>query len=234
MNLATTIAIDGPAASGKSTIGRMLADHLGYLFFDTGVMYRAVALAALQQGVDVGDEDAVVRLASELAIEVLPPDVGDGRPYTVVVNGEDVTWQLRMPEVDRLVSPVSAYAGVRQVMTQQQRRIGQRGRVVMVGRDIGTVVMPEAPLKIYLDASVMVRAQRRYQERLARGEAVDFDDVLRVLASRDRIDSERATAPLRQADDAVCVNTDQMDALAVFELVRRLAQPDLQPEDQEP
>ncbi|MBC7225542.1 MAG: (d)CMP kinase, partial [Anaerolineae bacterium] len=172
MPLPSTIAIDGPAASGKSTIGGLLAKELGYLYLDTGVMYRAVTLEALRAGVDIADEEAVVALAHRLRIEVLPPgpEHRDGRPYTVLADGRDVTWEIRTPEVDAAVSPVSAYPGVREVLTEAQRQIGRRGRVVMVGRDIGTVVLPDADLKIYLDASPEERARRRYLERLDRGE----------------------------------------------------------------
>ena len=147
------IAIDGPAASGKSTLGRRLADSLGYLFFDTGVMYRAVTWIALQRGLNVRDEAAVTDLAEKIQIDVSPASKPDGRVCDVIVEGKDVTWETRRPEVDANVSIVSAYRGVRSAMSKQQRRIGQRGRAIMVGRDIGTVVLPEADLKIYLDAS---------------------------------------------------------------------------------
>jgi len=150
------IAIDGPAASGKSTIGELLAEQLHYVYFDTGVMYRAVTWAALQRGIDLADEKAVTDLAERIHIEVTQPTVADGRQYTVYADGEDITWQIRRPEVDHGVSPVSAYPGVRAALTAQQRRIGQAGRIVMVGRDIGTVVMPDADLKIYLDALTCV------------------------------------------------------------------------------
>ena len=170
----STIAIDGPAASGKSTIGALLAEQLGYIYFDTGVMYRAVTWAALDRGIDIDDEAAVTALAERVRIDVLAPTVEDGRQYTVMCDGQDVTWAIRAPDVDRAVSPVSAYPGVRAAMTAQQRRIGLGGRVVMVGRDIGTVVLPEADLKIYLDASVEERARRRLREIMSRGETAEF------------------------------------------------------------
>ncbi|OGO75347.1 MAG: cytidylate kinase, partial [Chloroflexi bacterium RIFOXYD12_FULL_57_15] len=200
------IAIDGPAASGKSTIGKRLAEYLGYLFFDTGVMYRAVTWIALQRGVDVRDERAVTRLAKETPIEVAPASRSDGRACDVIVEGRDITWETRRPEVDANVSVVSAYAGVRRALSGQQRRIGQRGRVVMVGRDIGTVVLPEADLKIYLDASAEQRARRRFDEIVARGEKADYDEILSKVRARDRIDSTRAVAPLRPAEDAVILD----------------------------
>ena len=156
------IAIDGPAASGKSTLGRRLADALGYLFFDTGVMYRAVTWLALQRGTDVNDESAIAALAENAQIDVLPASKPDGRACDVMVEGRDITWAVRQTDVDRNVSTVATYREVRRALTEQQRRIGLRGKVVMVGRDIGTVVLPEADLKIYLDASAAERANRRH------------------------------------------------------------------------
>ncbi len=216
------IAIDGPAASGKSTIGKRLADDLGYLFFDTGVMYRAVTWSALQRGVDVHDEAAATRLAEEMSIDVASASKSDGRACDVIVEGRDVTWETRRPEVDANVSIVSAYAGVRLAMGSQQRRIGQRGRIVMVGRDIGTVILPEADLKIYLDASAEERARRRFAEIIARGGEADYAEILAKIHARDRIDSTRSVAPLRPADDAVIVDTEGLSADEVFARVREL------------
>lgn len=217
-----TIAIDGPAASGKSTLGRALAEYLGYLYFDTGVMYRAVTLFALRQAVDLDDPAACSGLAAALRIDVLPPSKGDGRLYDVLVDGEDVTWQIRTPEVDANVSQVSTYPGVRSALTQQQRRIGLAGRVVMVGRDIGTVVLPEAPLKIYLVASVEERARRRFLESQGRLEDLSYEGVLESMRQRDRIDSSRELAPLRPAKDAVILSSDHIGASQVFEQVKGL------------
>ncbi|QRN83411.1 (d)CMP kinase [Chloroflexota bacterium] len=205
-----TIAIDGPAGSGKSTLGCLLAEELGYLYFDTGVMYRALTLAALLHGLAIDDEDGIGLLANQVRIDVRPPSVDDGRAYDVVLDDADVTWAIRKEEVNAAVSPVSTYAAVRDAMTEQQRRIAHEHQVVMVGRDIGTVVMPDADLKIYLDASVEVRAERRYQELLARGEDADFDIVLNSLKNRDRIDSGRKIAPLKPAEDAVIINADHL------------------------
>lgn len=216
------IAIDGPAASGKSTVGALLARRLGYIYFDTGVMYRAVTWVALERGMDIGDEAAVTDLAERMQIDVLAPTVEDGRQYTVMCDGRDVTWAIRTPEVDRAVSPVSAYPGVRTAMTAQQRRIGLAGHVVMVGRDIGTVVLPEADVKIYLDASAEERACRRQAECLARGESVKFEDVLSAMTRRDQIDSGRATAPLRPAEDAVIVDSTHLDISGVMQVVEKL------------
>jgi len=216
------IAIDGPAGSGKSTIGALLAERLGYLYFDTGVMYRAVTWAALEHGINIDDEAAITQLAENLQIDVLSPSVNDGRQYTVLCNGRDVTWAIRSPEVDRAVSPVSAYPGVRKAMTAQQRRIGLAGHVVMVGRDIGTVVLPEADLKIYLDASAEERARRRQLQNQARGESANFEQVLSAMVQRDRIDSQRATAPLRPADDAIVVDSTHLDIAGVMAVIEKL------------
>ena len=216
------IAIDGPAASGKSTIGKRLADTLGYLFFDTGVMYRAITWLTLQRGLAICDGTAITALAESASIDVLPPSQADGRACDVIVEGQDITWETRRPEVDANVSIVSAYAGVRRALSAQQRRIGQRGRVVMVGRDIGTVVLPDADLKIYLDASAEERARRRYDEIVARGGQADYDEILAKVIERDRIDSTRDVAPLRAADDAVIVDSDHLNAEEVYQHILAL------------
>lgn len=216
-NHPSIIAIDGPAASGKSTIGKRLADELGYLFFDTGVMYRAITWLALQRGVDMRDEAAITDLAESVPIDVQPPSKNDGRACDVIVEGVDITWETRRPEVDANVSVVSAYAGVRRALSAQQRRIGQRGKVVMVGRDIGTVVLPGADLKVYLDASAEERARRRYDEIIARGESADYDEILAKVIERDRIDSTRDVAPLKIADDAIVVDSEKLSADEVLE-----------------
>ncbi len=218
------IAIDGPAASGKSTIGLRLARALGYLFFDTGVMYRAVTWLALERGLDVRDEAALTALAEAAQIDVAPASQSDGRTCDVFVNGQDITWQTRSPQVDANVSVVSAYRGVRSALTQQQRRIGQRGDVVMVGRDIGTVVLPEADLKIYLDATAEERARRRYEEIVGRGGTADYQEILEKVIQRDRIDSTRDVAPLKAAQDAVVVDSDKLNADEVFEQVLALVE----------
>jgi cytidylate kinase len=219
-----TIAIDGPAASGKSTIGGLLAERLGYLYLDTGAMYRAVTWVALERGLDIGDEEALSALTRSLEIEITRSGVNDGRQYTVLADGEDVTWEIRRPDVDRYVSPVSACAGVRRALTEQQRRIGQRGRVVMVGRDIGTVVIPDAGLKIYLDASPEVRARRRFLELVERGEEADYEQILSAMRRRDRIDSQREVAPLKAAQDAIVVDTDNLSIDEVLDVVEELVE----------
>jgi len=224
MSPVSMIAIDGPAASGKSTLAQRLASKLGYLYFDTGVMYRAVTLAALQREVSIEDEATVTEIAKCLPIDVRPPSIRDGRKYDVLLGGEDITWDIRSSEVDANVSQVSMYPGVRQAMTQRQREIGLRGEVVMVGRDIGTVVLPEADLKVYLDASDEARAYRRYLECQERGEGEPYQEILRSMRDRDRLDSTRDLAPLRAAADAIVLNTTELDADQVFKRVLKLAQ----------
>ncbi|HEX9116670.1 MAG TPA: (d)CMP kinase [Anaerolineae bacterium] len=218
----STIAIDGPAASGKSTIGGRIAAELAYLYFDTGVMYRALTWAALLRRIPIGDEEAVTRLAESVKIDVLPPEVDDGRDVTVLLDGADITWDIRRPEVDKAVSPVSAYRGVREVMRREQRRIGLNGRVIMVGRDIGTVVLPEADLKIYLDASLPERAHRRWLERKMRGQISEEPTVLEELRRRDEIDSSREHAPLSVAKDAILIDSTEMGIAEVVGRVKYL------------
>lgn len=218
----STIAIDGTAASGKSTIGGLLAAELGYVYFDTGVLYRAVTLEAIRRGIPIGDEAAVTGLAGSLNIAVERPTVEDGRQYTILTEGRDVTWGIRGDEVEAKVSPVSAYPGVRAVLMRQQRQMGLRGHIVMVGRDIGTVILPEADLKIFLDASLEERARRRTREMRARGVGATYEEVLEATRRRDQIDSGRSVAPLAIAKDAHYVYTDGMDIEQVMEKVREL------------
>jgi len=225
MPLPKIIAIDGPAASGKSTVAERLADKLHYLYFDTGVMYRAVTLVALEKYESVNNEAAVTALAEEIQIDVHSSSVADGRKYDVVIDHRDITWQIRSPEVNANVSQVSTYPGVRRALTEQQRRIGSRGLVVMVGRDIGTVVFPDAEIKIYLDASLEERARRRYHEELQREEQVDFQQILDSLKRRDKIDSTRIIAPLKPAADAYIINTDGLSLEEVFKKVELLIDP---------
>jgi len=218
------IAIDGPAASGKSTVARLVAEKLGYLYLDTGCMYRAVTLAALQAGIDVADEMAVTQLTQQMEIEVLPAqDEGDGRHYTTLLNGKDVTWDLRLPEVDANVSQVASYKGVREELVRRQRAYGRRGHVVMVGRDIGTVVMPDAPLKLYITASPEERARRRWLDRQKQGFSDDFDAILADVIRRDRIDSNRQHSPLRPADDVIIMDTTERSVAEIVDEIVGMA-----------
>ena len=217
-----TIAIDGSAASGKSTLGSTLAKKLNYLYLDTGVMYRSVTWAALEAGLDVADEAAVSQLAENLDMVLLPPTTDDGRQLTVLVDGRDVTWLIRSADVDANVAQVSSYPRVRRAMTDRQRAIAAKGPVVMVGRDIGTVVLPEADLKIFISASLEVRARRRYRECLARGEAASYEEILAALARRDRQDREKPISPMIPAEDAIIVNTDDLTIEQVLQRVEQL------------
>jgi len=219
------IAIDGPAASGKSTLAKRLAERLGFFYFDTGVMYRAATLAAMTDLGGVEDEAAVTNLTASIQIDVQPPTVQDGRVMDVLMNGEDVTWEIRTPKVDQNVSPVSTYRGVRKILTERQRDIGMRGNMVMVGRDIGTVVFPDARYKIYLEASPEERARRRLKEMLQRGESHTFEEVLQSILRRDRIDSTRIHAPLKPAADAVIIDTDGKTIEEVLEETLAIVKP---------
>lgn len=220
----SVIAIDGPAASGKSTIGHTIADRLGYLYFDSGLLYRALTWLALRDGIDVDDGDALAALAERSNIEVSPPMRDDGRQYTVEVDGVDITWDLRRPEVDANVSVVARHPAVRAALMDQQRRIADKGGVVMVGRDIGTVVLPDAPLKVFLVASLVVRARRRYEELLARDQPADFDSILADMRRRDEIDSGRAVAPLKAAPDAIQLDTTKLSVAEVVAHVLGMAE----------
>jgi cytidylate kinase len=206
MWLPHVITIDGPAGAGKSTLGELLARRIGYLYFDTGVMYRALTLQALRDGYNLHDAAALEQLAHAIRIDVVPPTVDDDRQYTVLVNGNDVTWELRSPEVDRHVSLVSSYPGVRAELIRRQREIGLRGQVVMVGRDIGTRVMPDAPLKIYLQASLEARARRRLHDQQRQGLAPTLEQVQAEVARRDALD-QHVMAP---ASDALVLSSDNI------------------------
>ncbi len=223
MPLPFIIAIDGPVASGKSAVGKRLAERFGYLFFDTGLMYRALTYLALRAGVDVADAAALADFAEAHPIDIRPPSDAerDGRDATVMAGADDITHSLRSRDVEDNVSPVAAVPAVRATLTAAMRRVGLRGRVVMVGRDVGTAIVPEADAKVYLTASVEARARRRYAEVSARGEDRTFEDILANLAERDRIDSSRQSAPLRAADDAAVIDTTGLSLDAVIDLLER-------------
>lgn len=215
------VAIDGPSGAGKSTVGRALARRIHARFVDTGLIYRALTLAALERGTDLEDGPALAALAGTCRIEIERPGPGHGDQLeTVLLGGRDVTVELRSPQVDRAVSAVSRHAEVRQAMLPVQRAAAFRGDVVMVGRDIGTVILPDATLKVYLTASAEVRAARRAAE-MATPDRVE--EYLEEIRRRDTADSERAVAPLRIPPDALILDTGERDVDAGVEaIVERL------------
>ena len=220
-NIPEQIAMDGTAASGKTTVGKMVAKKLGYLFFDTGIMYRVAAYGANKALNDVSDESAVSSLVDAMDIELQNDDAAG--VTNVLLDGQNITDRLHLPEVDKIVATVASYPGVRKALTAQQRRIGLRGKVVMVGRDIGTVVMPDAAMKIYLVASAETRAKRRWLENLANGiESESYESILADIIKRDKADQERTVAPLKPADDAVIIETDELTAEEVAEKILAL------------
>lgn len=225
------IAIDGPAAAGKSTTARLVAERLGYLHVDTGAMYRAMTLKVLLCGIDPNDVAEVEKLAEQTEIRLerdtgTPAEVSNGRQagsLRVFVDGNDVTDEIRRPEVDRAVSAVSSYKKVREVMVREQRRMGEHGGIVLEGRDIGTVVFPDADLKIYMVANVEERARRRQKELAAQGITTSLDDLVKEIVTRDEKDSRRALSPLRKADDAIILDTSTMTVDQQVEFITRKA-----------
>jgi len=222
--LPRTIAIDGPGASGKSTVGYLVAERLGYLFLDTGATYRALTWLAIQRGVRLEDEESLGRLAAQVDMKLGPPAAASCERCTIWVDGEDVTAVLRRPEVEAGVSLVSRVPQVRRVMVAFQRRLAGRRRVVMAGRDIGTVVLPNADLKVYLDASPEERARRRQEQLATLGKASSRSDIGEEIFRRDAIDSGREASPLRAAEDAIVINTDGLSQEQVVERVVALAE----------
>ena len=210
------VTIDGPVAVGKSTVGKLLAGKLGYCFIDTGAMYRALAWKALKLGLDPEDEEKLSELARSTAMEFS----GDGE---LLVDGRVVSHELRQPSVEERVSLVSRIAGVREAMVAQQQAIAREIGAVMAGRDIGTVVLPRAELKVYLEASAEERARRRYRELSRQGKAVDYASVLNDLKRRDKIDSQRAVSPLCPASDAYIIDTEGLEVEVVVERISTLA-----------
>jgi CMP/dCMP kinase len=214
-----TIAIDGPAGSGKSTLARRVAALLGYLYIDTGAMYRAVAPKALRRPVSLDDADALTALARDTRIDLCAQDGAQ----QVLLDGEDVSAAIRTPQVAEAASKVAVVPGVRQVLVAEQRRAGAPGGVVMEGRDIGSVVFPNAELKIFLTASPEIRAERRWREHQQKGDAIDLARTLEEVHERDRRDRERTTSPLVRAPDAVVVDSTAMDPEETARLVVLLA-----------
>jgi len=204
-----TIVIDGPAGSGKSTVSRLLADRLGLTYVDTGAMYRAVALAAHERGVDPADDEGLAELCKIIRIEF--------RRNRLFMDGRDVSDLIRSSLMDRLSSTVSARPSVREAMVGLQRRTAEGGGVVMEGRDIGTVVLPDADVKFFLTANPQVRGMRRYQERVGKGESADLDKVVAEIERRDKNDSERELSPLKPAKDAIIIDTTDLSIPDVVE-----------------
>ncbi len=217
------IAIDGPAASGKSTVARALAKRLGAGYLDTGAMYRAIAAEALMRGVPLDDADALARLAGSARIAI-EREAGSSLPSRVLLDGRDVTGEIRTPEVDTAVSPVSAVPGVRAAMVRVQREIGATGDWVVEGRDIGTVVFPDAAVKVFLTASADERARRRVVDMARLGASVDVDEMRRRIETRDQYDSSRTASPLRPADDAVGLDTTGMTIEHVVDALAAMAE----------
>ncbi|MGE3799640.1 MAG: (d)CMP kinase [Candidatus Kapaibacterium sp.] len=215
------IAIDGPAASGKSTTAKLVAQQLGYIYIDTGAMYRAVTLAALRDGVDPTNRREVEELASRLSIHFQPQADGSLR---TILNEEDVSREIRSQEVTKSVSTVSAWPGVREAMVQLQREMSKDGGVVMDGRDIGTVVFPDAEVKVFMVADIHARAQRRRVELVVDGREILVEDVATDLERRDQLDSSREESPLRKADDAVEIDTSSLTIEEQVAIVLNLAQ----------
>ena len=209
------IAIDGPSGAGKSTLAKRLARNLGYTYLDTGAMYRALALKILRQGLDLGDATSLGKIVGATEID-LAERKGN---LQVLLDGEDVSALIRTPEVSQMASKTSAFPVVRKRMLELQRALGQKGSVVAEGRDIGTVIFPEAEVKIYLDASVRERARRRYQELREAGREVSLEETVREMEERDKRDSERDLAPLRKAEDALAIDSSALTADAVTERV---------------
>ena len=214
------IAIDGPVGSGKTTVARRVASLLGYLYVDTGAMYRALALKAQRQNVPLDSEDRLAQMAGQTRIDLRI----DNGTQTILLDNEDVTSAIRTPEVSQAASKIAVIQGVRRVLVAEQRRAGQLGGVVMEGRDIGTIVFPDADLKIYLTASVEVRAQRRWLEHQQKGDKVDLTRTIEEVRERDQRDVQREHSPLKRAPDAVLVDSTAMEADEVARLIVELTQ----------
>ena len=218
-----TIAIDGPAGAGKSTLARRVANELGYLYIDSGAMYRAAAWVMLKNRVAIDDHATIVRLVSQSDIELRPPDETSHGRVRVFVDGDDVSMIVRSRIITKFSSPVSAIGGVRALLVKRQQAMAASGGVVMDGRDIGTVVLPDADLKVFLTASSTVRAQRRQKEMQELGQFADYDTILQEIETRDQLDTTRDISPLRQAPDAILINTDELNIEQVVERVLSLA-----------
>lgn len=216
------VAIDGPAGAGKSTLAKQIADTLSYLYIDTGAMYRAATWVALEQRANLNNHEQVIELVRKAEIVLLPPDQSSGGRVRVLVNGADVSFIIRSRIISRFVSPVSAIAGVRKILVEKQQSLAKSGGVVMDGRDIGTVVLPAAELKIFLTASPEIRAARRLKDMQEMGQTADLETIKADIKQRDFLDSTRETAPLKQAEDAVLIDTDNFTLAQVCQQVLEL------------
>lgn len=216
--MSVNIAIDGPAGAGKSTIARKLAAELGYIYVDTGAMYRAMAYYFLQKGIDAQDEDRIAKAAADVEISIVYQDGAQ----CVILNGENVNHVIRTEEVGKMASATSKYPVVRTKLVELQRELAKTSDVIMDGRDIGTVVLPDADVKIYLTASSKVRAQRRYDELTEKGIECDFDTIEKDIIDRDYQDMHRKTAPLKQAEDAVLLDSSELTIDGVVAEMKRI------------
>jgi len=214
------IAIDGPVAVGKSSVGSLLAKKLGYIFFDTGMIYRAFTWKVLKSGILPEDKQKLHQLATTTKFDFIPSKEG---VLSIFIDGEDVSAKLLRPEIEGLVALIAKVAEVRQAMVSEQRKLAQRGKVVMAGRDIGTVVLPWAELKIFLTASTEERARRRHKELLERGENSSLETVLADLKKRDEMDIHRTVSPLKPAEDAIIINTENFTLEQVVDKIYTLA-----------
>ena len=215
-----SVAIDGPSGAGKSTVARAAAAKLGYVYVDTGAMYRSIGLAVCRRGIAGEDTTGIIATLPEIAIQLT---YQDGAQH-VLLNGEDVSEAIRTPEISYYASKVSAVPEVRRFLLETQRNMAKNGNILMDGRDIGTVILPDAPVKIFLTASAQSRAERRYKELLMKGEKHDYQNVLADVRARDYQDTHRAAAPLRQAEDAVLVDTSELNFDQSFEALKKVIQ----------
>ncbi|MBS3886809.1 MAG: (d)CMP kinase [Dethiobacter sp.] len=213
-----SIAIDGPAGAGKSTVARAVAARLGLTYLDTGAMYRAITLAGLRRGTDIHDAEALEALTKIVELDIKSDSIGQN---IIFMDGENVTEDIRLPIVNRNVSFVARCPQVRKILVDKQRQIGSRGGMVMDGRDIGTIVMPSAEYKFFLNASLTERSRRRLAELSAKGEEFELEQMMQEIAARDKIDSEREVAPLRPAEDAIYLDTTLMTIDAVVDAIVR-------------
>jgi cytidylate kinase len=221
MNRRIKIAIDGPAASGKSTTARLVAERLHYLYIDTGAMYRALTLAVINNSLDINDESAILALARESNI-VLAADKGGIQTF---LNGKNVSEEIRLPQVTKIISVISAYKNVRQIMVEKQRNLAKDGGIVMEGRDIGTNVLPDAEIKVFMVAGLRERALRRFKEMESRGINISIEEIEQDIRQRDELDSTRLSAPLKPAADAIQIDTSNLtiadQVSQVLNLVRK-------------